>query len=188
VLEVMVATSANEHVFYDPFLARGLSYYTGAIMEINVPDLAGSLGGGGRYDNLVGMFLGQSVPACGFSLGLERILVVMGERGMFPANLPKAPADVMVAILDAGDTPHALRVAALLRQSGLRVLVYPEADKIGKQIKYADSLGVPFVAILGGNEIAAGTLTVKNLKAQTQATHDQAAAGGAILEGLRQRG
>ena len=182
------ATSAAAHLRFDPSLARGLSYYTGAIMEINVPDLAGSLGGGGRYDNLVGMFLGQSVPACGFSLGLERILVVMGERGMFPANLPKAPADVMVAVFDAADTPHALRVAGLLRQSGLRVLVYPESDKIGKQIKYADSLGVPFVAILGGNEIAAGTLTVKNLAAQTQATHDQAAAGGAILEGLRQRG
>jgi histidyl-tRNA synthetase len=157
-------------------------------MEINVPDLAGSLGGGGRYDNLVGMFLGQSVPACGFSLGLERILVVMAERGMFPADLPKAPADVMVAVFDADDTPHALRVAGLLRTAGLRVLVYPESDKIGKQIKYADSLRVPFVAILGGNEIAAGTLTVKNLAAQTQATYDQAAAGGAILEGLRHRG
>jgi histidyl-tRNA synthetase len=182
------ATSAAAHMRFDPSLARGLSYYTGAIMEINVPDLAGSLGGGGRYDNLVGMFLGQSVPACGFSLGLERILVVMGERGMFPADLPKAPADVMVAVFDAADTPHALRVAGLLRQSGLRVLVYPESDKIGKQIKYADSLGVPFVAILGGNEIAAGTLTVKNLAAQTQATYDQAAAGDAILEGLKQRG
>ena len=71
----------------DPSLARGLSYYTGAIMEVAVPDLAGSLGGGGRYDNLVGMFLGRDVPACGFSLGLERILVVMTERDMFPPSL-----------------------------------------------------------------------------------------------------
>ena len=70
-------------------------------METNVPDLAGSLGGGGRYDNLVGMFLGQSVPACGFSLGLERILVVMGERNMFPPSLATTPADVMVAVFDA---------------------------------------------------------------------------------------
>jgi histidyl-tRNA synthetase len=76
----------------------------------------------------------------------------------------------------------------MLRQSGLRVLVYPDADKIGKQIKYADSLGIPLVAILGGNEIGAGTVTVKNLTAQTQATYDQTAAGGAILEELRQRG
>ena len=68
----------------DPSLARGLSYYTGSIFEIAVPDLAGSLGGGGRYDDLIGMFLGEQVPACGISLGLERILVVMGERNMFP--------------------------------------------------------------------------------------------------------
>ena len=65
----------------------GLSYYTGAIMEINVKDFPGSLGGGGRYDNLVGMFLGHDVPACGFSLGLERIIVVMTEREMFPWSL-----------------------------------------------------------------------------------------------------
>jgi histidyl-tRNA synthetase len=181
-------TPAAGHLTFDPSLARGLSYYTGAIMEANVPDLAGSLGGGGRYDNLVGMFLDRSIPACGFSLGLERILVVMGERGMFPPNLITTAADVMMAVLDAKDAPHALRVAGLLRQFGLRVQVYPDADKIGKQIKYADSLGIPFVAILGGDEIAAGTVTVKNLKTQAQATYDQAAAGGAILEGLRQRG
>jgi histidyl-tRNA synthetase len=181
-------TSAAQRLRFDPTLARGLSYYTGAIFEINVPDLAGSLGGGGRYDNLVGMFLGQSVPACGFSLGLERILVVMGERSMFPPNLTTTAADVMMAVFDAADAPHAIRVAGLLRQSGLRVLVYPDADKIGKQIKYADSLGIPFVAILGSNEIAAAQVTVKNLKTQTQATYEQAAAAGAILEGLRQRG
>ena len=157
-------------------------------MEANIPDLAGSLGGGGRYDNLVGMFLGQHVPACGFSLGLERILVVMGERGMFPASLATTPADVMVAVFDAKDTVHALRVAAMLRASGLRVMVYPDADKIGKQIKYADAQGIPYVAILGGDEIARGTVTVKNLKAQSQDTYDQAAAGAAILEGLKQRG
>ena len=181
-------TSAAQRIRVDFSLARGLSYYTGAIMEINVPDMAGSLGGGGRYDDLVGMFLGQRVPACGFSLGLERILVVMGERRMFPPNLPSAAADVMMAVFDAADMPHALRVASLLRRSGLRVLMYPEADKIGKQIKYADSLGIPFVAILGGNEIAAGTITVKDLAAQTQMTYGQAAAGGAILEGLKHRG
>jgi histidyl-tRNA synthetase len=86
---------------FDASLARGLSYYTGAIMEITVPDLAGSMGGGGRYDDLVGMFLGQRIPAAGFSLGLERILVIMSERGMFPASLATSPADVMVAAFDA---------------------------------------------------------------------------------------
>jgi histidyl-tRNA synthetase len=164
-----------------------LSYYTGAIMEINVPDLAGSLGGGGRYDNLVGMFSGQSIPACGFSLGLERILVVMAERGMFPPSLATAPADVMVAVFDAADQPHALRVATLLRGAGLRVLVYPDSDKIGRQIKYADSLGIRFVAILGADEIAAGTVTVKDLAAQAQQTWAQEEAGPALLQGVRLR-
>ncbi|MBI4887950.1 MAG: ATP phosphoribosyltransferase regulatory subunit, partial [Acidobacteria bacterium] len=172
----------------DPSLARGLSYYTGAIMEVNVADLAGSLGGGGRYDNLIGMFSGQQIPACGFSLGLERILVVMGERGMFPSSLAASPADVMVAIFDASGAAHALRLADQLRRSGLRVLVYPDADKIGRQIKYADGQGIPFVALLGGDEITAGTVTVKNLAAQTQQTWTQAEAGPNIREALAQRG
>ena len=188
IMALASATPAGGRIRIDPSLARGLSYYTGAIMEINVADLAGSLGGGGRYDNLVGMFLGQHIPACGFSLGLERILVVMGERGMFPPDLAVTPADVMVSVFDASDTVHAFRVATQLRDSGLRVLVYPDAEKMGKQIKYADARGIPFVAILGGDEIAAGTVTVKRLADQTQHTYDQSAAGAAILEALRQRG
>jgi histidyl-tRNA synthetase len=175
-------------VHFDPSLARGLSYYTGAIMEIAVPDLAGSLGGGGRYDNLVGMFLGQSIPACGFSLGLERILVVMGERNMFPSTLATTPADVMVSAFDAAGIPEAMRVAAQLRAAGLRVLVYPDPDKIGRQIKYADSRGIPYVAILGSDEIRDGTVTVKDLAGKTQHTHDQNAAGAAIFEALKHRG
>ena len=188
IMSLVEGTSAADRVRFDPTLARGLSYYTGAIMEINVPDLAGSLGGGGRYDNLVGMFLGQSIPACGFSLGLERILVVMGERGMFPASLATTPADVMMAVFDAADMSHAMRVAGSLRAAGLRVLVYPDADKIGKQIKYADSRGIPFVAILGSDEIANGTLTVKHLAAKSQNTYEQSAAGAAILKELKERG
>ena len=181
-------TQAESRLRRDPSLARGLSYYTGAIMEVNVADLAGSLGGGGRYDNLVGMFSGQQVPACGFSLGLERILVVMSERGMFPASLATTPADVMVAVFDAAGLPHAMRVAGQLREAGLRVLVYPEADKIGKQIKYADGRGIPFVALLGADEIAKGEVTVKHLAAQSQQTHSQSAAGAALLEALKNRG
>ena len=188
IMALAAGTRVGQRLKLDPSLARGLSYYTGAIMEINVADLAGSLGGGGRYDNLVGMFSGQSIPACGFSLGLERILVVMSERGMFPQAMAMTPADVMVSAFDASGTPHAMRVADQLRQHGLRVLVYPDADKIGKQIKYADSRGIPFVALIGDTEIQAGTLTVKNLAAQTQQTYDQTAAGAAILEALKQRG
>ena len=119
ILELVAQTSAAGRVRFDPSLARGLSYYTGAIMEINVADLAGSLGGGGRYDNLVGMFLGQNIPACGFSLGLERILVVMTERNMFPPTLATTPADVMIATFDAAGAGAAMRLAAILRREGL---------------------------------------------------------------------
>ena len=188
ILELCKNTSAAQRVRWDPFLARGLSYYTGAIMEINVTDLAGSLGGGGRYDNLIGMFSGQDIPACGFSLGLERILVVMAERGMFPPTLAMSPADVMVAMFDESAAANTLRVADHLRTSGLRVLVYPDADKLGKQIKYADGRSIPFVVLLGDDEIKAGTVTVKDLVANTQQTYEQAAAGAAILEALKQRG
>jgi len=191
IVALAAGTKADGRIRIDPSLARGLSYYTGAIMEIAVADLAGSLGGGGRYDNLVGMFLGQDVPACGFSLGLERILVVMGERNMFPPALARSAADVMVSVFDQKDLGSAMAVAGRLRADGLRVLVYPDADKIGKQIKYADSRGIPFVALLGSNEVAAGTVTVKDLKAQTQQTYDQRAAAAQIrqlLEVLNDRG
>ncbi|MGD9589317.1 MAG: histidine--tRNA ligase [Pyrinomonadaceae bacterium] len=153
----------------DPSLARGLSYYTGAIFEINVPDLAGSLGGGGRYDGLIGMFGKEQIPACGFSLGLERILVVMEERGMFPPEIAEStPADVMVTIWSEETIGESLKLASELRSHGLRVTVYPEPDKLGKQMKYADQIKVPYVCVLGENEIAEGKVTLKNMKTGEQ--------------------
>ena len=162
------AMGISNRLKIDPSLARGLSYYTGAIMEINVKDLAGSLGGGGRYDNLVGMFLGQDIPACGFSLGLERILVVMDEREMFPARVDSSRADVMVAIWNEESIAESIELAQELRAAGLRVDLYPEADKLGKQFKYASSLGVPFVAVLGEEERAKGLVAVKNMETGEQ--------------------
>ena len=162
----------------DPSLARGLSYYTGAILEINVPDLAGSLGGGGRYDGLIGMFGKEQIPACGFSLGLERILVVMDERGMFPPDIAEStPADVMVTIWNDETIGESLKLANELRSAGLRVTVYPEADKLGKQIKYADSVKVPFVCVLGESEIADGKVTIKEMASGKQETIDRPEVG-----------
>ncbi|MFN0279458.1 MAG: histidine--tRNA ligase [Pyrinomonadaceae bacterium] len=158
-------------ILIDPSLARGLSYYTGAIMEANVPDLAGSLGGGGRYDGLIGMFGKEQIPACGFSLGLERILVVMEERGMFPPEIADStPADVMVTIWNEETIAESLKLANDLRSSSLRVTVYPEADKLGKQMKYADSIKVPWVCVLGESEIAESKVTLKNMKTGDQVT------------------
>lgn len=168
IMRLCQSTPAGPHIDVDLSLARGLSYYTGAIFEIAVADLAGSLGGGGRYDELIGMFLGQQVPACGISLGLERILVVMDERNMFPEALTASAADVMVTIWNPDAVSDAIRLAGELRHHGLRVDVYPEAEKIGKQFKYADARGVRFVTIVGEAESARGEVAVKNLKTGAQ--------------------
>ncbi len=166
----------------DPSLARGLSYYTGAIFEINVPDLAGSLGGGGRYDGLIGMFAKEQIPACGFSLGLERILVVMDERGMFPPEIAaSAPADVMVTIWSEETIAESLKLAAELRSQGIRVTVYPEPDKFGKQMKYADQIKVPFVAVLGESEIAERKVTIKNMRTGEQESISRKAVGRSLM-------
>jgi histidyl-tRNA synthetase len=170
IVRLSESTAAAGHIRVDPSLARGLSYYTGAIMEINVPDLAGSLGGGGRYDNLIGMFLGRDVPACGFSLGLERIIVVMSERNMFPTAVEAGGVDVLVTIWNEETRAESLALAADLRRGGLRVDVYPEADKLGRQFKYASARQVPFVAILGDDERARGEVAVKDLRTGEQTT------------------
>ncbi len=162
------ATSAGDHVLVDPSLARGLSYYTGAIMEIAVPDLAGSLGGGGRYDGLIGMFSGENLPACGFSLGLERILVVMTERKMFPPAVESSAADVLVTLFDEEGKAEALRLAADLRALHVRVELYPDLDKLGKQFKYASARRTRFVTVVGADERAAGHVTVKDMSSGTQ--------------------
>ncbi len=180
IVELSRATSAGAYLRFDPSLARGLSYYTGAIMEIAVEGI-GSLGGGGRYDGLIGMFAGEQIPACGFSLGLERILVVMTERQMFPADVTSSAPDVLVTLFDGESAPDALRLAAELRGGGLRVEVYPEPDKLGKQFKYAASRGAAFVAILGADERARGEVAIKNMKTGEQVT----VARPAVLERLR---
>jgi len=185
-LDRVIELCSSPRVKIDASLARGLSYYTGTIMEINVPDLAGSLGGGGRYDGLIGMFGKEQIPACGFSLGLERILVVMDERGMFPPEIAESrAADVMVTVWNEETIPESLRLADELRKQGLRVLVYPEVDKLGKQIKYADSIGIPFVCLLGESELAEGKVTVKNMRSGEQETINRDQAASRIKTGGR---
>ncbi len=183
ILQFAKASGADQHLKLDPTLARGLAYYTGAIIEINVADLAGSLGGGGRYDNLVGMFLGKDVPACGFSLGLERIIVVMSEREMFPPQLASSPADVMVTIWNEDSIGDSIGLASELRNKGLRVDVYPEADKMGKQFKYASSRGIPFVAIVGDDERARSEVAIKDMRSGEQRSVARGTAAEVIRPG-----
>lgn len=180
----MVELIGSPHVRLYPYLARGLSYYTGAIFEIVLlnGDFSGSLGGGGRYDGLIGMFGKEQIPACGFSLGLERILVVMAERGMFPVELDANSADVLVTVWNEDAIKDSLKLAGELRAEGLRVLVYPEADKLGKQFKYADSIKIPFVCVLGESELAEGKVTLKNLQTGEQETIERSHASEKIRQ------
>jgi histidyl-tRNA synthetase len=165
------ATGASTRIRIDPSLARGLSYYTGAIMEVTVPDLTGSLGGGGRYDKLVGMFLGRDVPACGFSLGLERIILLMGERDMFPPEVASPSVDVTVAFLDDTCRAAALGVATALRQGGLAVELHPEAGrKVDKLVKHALSRRVPLLAFVAPEDLPHKQVTVRNLDSRIQRT------------------
>ena len=192
IFELCQSTSAGAHLALDRSLARGLSYYTGPIFEIRVPDLAGSLGGGGRYDNLIGMFSGESIPASGISLGLERILVVMGERGMFPAEVVSTPADVMVVQWFANRTSLYLSFANELRAAGLRVELYPDAPmadgrKVGdRQFKYASARRIPFVAVIGADELANNTVTVKNMKTGQQLSVPRSNVRSTLVEHLEQ--
>jgi histidyl-tRNA synthetase len=168
IVGLAASTPAAARIRVDPSLARGLSYYTGAIMEIAVEGI-GSLGGGGRYDNLVGMFLGRDVPACGFSLGLERIIVVMTERGMFPPSVVTTAVDVVVTFLDAASRAEGLTLAAELRAARLRVDVFPEATrKFDRPLKYASARGARAMAIFGENEVLRGEVGIRNLTTREQ--------------------
>jgi len=163
-LELMELASggpAAKHLVFDPSLARGLSYYTGPIFEVQVEGLSGSMGGGGRYDNLIGMFQKQGVPAVGFSLGLERVLLVMTERSMFP-DLGIGP-QVLLCRMSEVAASQAIAVASELRSAGVRVEVYADSAAMKKQLSYANGMGVSHVAILGPQEVLDGTVALKNL-------------------------
>jgi histidyl-tRNA synthetase len=180
IVDLAASTPARGRIRVDASLARGLSYYTGAIMEIAV-DGIGSLGGGGRYDNLVGMFLGRGVPACGFSLGLERIIVVMTEREMFPASVVTSAVDIVVTFLDDGSRAEALKLAGELRAAKYRVDVFPEASrKFDKPLKYASARGARAMAIFGENEVTRGEASIRNLETREQVSVPRADAASHI--------
>jgi len=159
---------AAKHLVFDPTLARGLSYYTGPIFEITCEGLSGSMGGGGRYDNLIGMFGKLQVPAVGFSLGLERVLLVMEERSMFP-ELGVGP-EVLLCRMKEVAAADAIAVATALRAQGVRVEIFADTPQLGKQLQYASKLGAPYAAILGESEVQGGTVALKNLESGEQVT------------------
>lgn len=153
-------------VSFDPTLARGLSYYTGPIFEIDLAGSKGSVGGGGRYDELIGLFLGRPVPACGISLGVERLLLIMEAQKMFPEAV--SDCDVFVVNFPKVPPSAALRLAAQMRSQGLRVEMYPEAPKLKKQFGMAQKMGAKVVALIGPDELANNEVRLKNLSSSEQ--------------------
>lgn len=153
-------------VRFSPSLARGLSYYTGPIFEVVAAGGAGSLAGGGRYDGLVGMFSGRETPAVGFSLGMERILLLLEEGGGF--GKARSGPQAMLCPLPGVAPRDALRVARMLREAGVRLEVQVDPLKLGKQLARAAGAGIPFALILGPDELAARRCTVRDLESGEQ--------------------
>ena len=157
--------SAQSHfsIELDLCLARGLNYYTGAIFEVKALDAQiGSITGGGRYDNLTGIFGLPGVSGVGISFGADRIYDVLTELGLFPKELLTA-TQMLFATFGTEELHYALRWAKELRAAGIAVEVYPEPTKMKKQMGYADTKGIPFVAIVGSDEMAQNKVMLKNM-------------------------
>ncbi|MBR4135606.1 MAG: histidine--tRNA ligase [Bacteroidales bacterium] len=152
----------------DITLARGLNYYTGAIFEVKANDAAmGSISGGGRYDNLTGIFGLKNMSGVGISYGAERIYDVLNELNLFPDNILN-PVKVLFINFGGEDELYALGALRTLRHSGIAAEIYPDHAKIGKQMTYANNKGIPFVIMAGENERNNKILTIKNMEEGTQ--------------------
>ncbi len=159
----------QQNYVIDLFLARGLTYYTGPIYEsiIEEPNI-GSLTGGGRYDGLVGMFLGRNIPATGTTIGIERIIDVMTELNMLPDS--KTKTQVLVTIFDENTQKASLEITKNLRTAGVNTEFFFDAGGLKRQFKYANKKGIPYVITIGPDEIARNKVSLKNMTTGEQVT------------------
>ena len=163
VFRLIEATGVQLNIELDLCLARGLNYYTGAIFEVKALDAQiGSITGGGRYDNLTGIFGLPNVSGVGISFGADRIYDVLTELDLFPKELQSA-TKVLFATFGQEELRYALTWVKALRAQGVAVEVYPEPAKMKKQMGYADAKQIPYVAIVGGDEMASNTVMLKNM-------------------------
>ncbi len=166
-LEVIYGSNNRLPITHDLALARGLSYYTGSIFEVVVNDdrcsLKSSIGGGGRYDNLTGIFGLPNVSGVGISFGLDRIYDVMEELKLFPEQLRATSTQVIFCHFDEATQLYCLPALKLLRDAGIAAEIFPDNKKLGKQLEYANALQIPFAAIAGETEMQQQVFTVKNL-------------------------
>ena len=173
------AAGVKNPVEIDLSLARGLNYYTGAIFEVKALDFEiGSICGGGRYDNLTGIFGLPDMSGVGISFGADRIYDVLKGLDKFPDGL-KSSTKILFANMGTEEIEYLLPVASALRNEGVSVEIYPDNTKLKKQFDYADRKNIPFLSITGGDEIAAGTVQIKNL-----ATGDQQTFPKGDIEGI----
>ena len=159
-------------VAIDVTLARGLNYYTGTIMEVAAPEgvAMGSIGGGGRYDDLTGIFGLKDVSGVGISFGLDRIYLVMEELQLFPEELDQ-PLDVLCINFGEQEALVALKLIKELRKLGLKTELYPQSSKMQKQMKYANNRSVPYVILIGAKELENGVFVVKDMQAGSQTAY-----------------
>ena len=157
-----------DYISFNPKVIRGLDYYTGTVFEaFELGGKSRAVLGGGRYDNLVGDVGGNRLPGVGFAMGDVVIELVLRDAVVIPSSLGDKP-QVLVTVFDEETLAESLKVAVELREAGLRTVVYPAADKMGKQFKFADKLDIPVAVILGPDELASGQAAVKNLKTREQ--------------------
>ena len=178
----------QENFAVDLTIARGLDYYTGTVYETTLLDHPeiGSVCSGGRYDDLAGFYTDRALPGVGISIGLTRLFYVLGEQGMLNPEAPAAPADALVLPM-TDDLSAAVSLATALRARGLRTQLYTEAKKFKAKMSYADRLGVPFVLILGEDELAEGVVTCKNMKSGEQQKLSAEEAAAHIAAFVRER-
>jgi histidyl-tRNA synthetase len=154
---------------YNPTLARGLDYYTGMIFEVFVPEYpVGSFAGGGRYDQLIEQLGGPSIPATGIAFGFDRMVEGAIQLGLIPIN--ESITQALVTVFDEETQKYSLKIASQLRQAGIRTEVYPELDRLGKQLKTADQKKIPYVVIVGPDEAKQGMATVRDMRTGEQLT------------------
>jgi len=157
-----------DHIDFDIMLARGLSYYTGAIVEVKVNGVSiGSVSGGGRYDNLTGVFGLPGVSGVGFSFGVDRLYDVLEELDLFPSESLKG-TQILLTHFDEKGFGYALSILPHLRRGGIKAEIYPDLTKVKKQLDFAAKKGIHYVGICGDNEIETGTLALKNLESGIQ--------------------
>jgi histidyl-tRNA synthetase len=178
----------EENFAVDLTIARGLDYYTGTVYETTLLDHPeiGSVCSGGRYDNLAEYYTERQLPGVGISIGLTRLFYVLGEQGMLNPARPTAPADVLVLPM-TDELGPAAETATYLRGCGLRAQLYTEQKKFKAKIQYADKLGIPYILILGEDELAAGKVSVKELATGEQQTLTREEAAGLIGRGVSER-